>query len=191
MKSKMKTIIYTVLMCVILLVGSFVYAHIDKKNLLHDGSIDTSKYVPTGNLRDEFLEQTFLCEENSLDGIVVKTQLFGDVSNVKVKYQLFELGSDKLIAEGKLAAKEMKNNQFSEFCFEKKVANTCDKKYTIRLMEEKTSDENGVGFYHDKKDGTLVAKTITKRFDLETFIMVISFVLFIWGFFKVLYKLFK
>ena len=85
-------------------------------------------------------------------------------------------------------AKEMKNNQFSEFCFEKKVANTCDKKYTIRLMEEKTSDENGVGFYHDKKDGTLVAKTITKRFDLETFIMVISFVLFIWGFFKVLYK---
>ena len=63
----------------------------------------------------------------------------------------------------------------------------------------------GVGFSYEPKqekdtalsingkntDGTLIAKTVTNRFDIETFCVLVLFILYIVGFFKFLYKLFK
>ena len=63
----------------------------------------------------------------------------------------------------------------------------------------------GVGFSYEPKtekgtellingnnvDGTLIAKTVTNRFDMETFCVVLLFVLYIVFFVKFLYRLFK
>lgn len=205
MKSRMKTIIYTVIMVLAILAGSYVYAHVDKMQMVYDENIETAAYLSTGNLMEGSLQQSFVCKENSLDGVSVKCQLFGDVSEVEIEYQLFEEGSDEAVAKGEMKAAEMKNNQLSKLFFDDKVMDSRGKKYTLCIEEENASKENGVGFYYqnkqekgsklivgeEEKEGTLIVKTITKRFDVETFIMVVSFVLFIWGFFKVLYKLFK
>lgn len=204
MKSRIKTIIYTVLMCAIVLIGSYMYAHIDKTQVLYDEEVDTTEYIATGNLEGEFLEQVFVCKEDSLDGVSVKCQLFGDVSEVKIEYQLLE-DSGKLVARSEIAAIEIKNNQLSKFLFEDKVTGCREKQYILRINQKNTTEENGVGFCYEnnakddteltiggeEKEGTLIAKTITKRFDVETFVVVVSFIVFIWGFFKVLYKLFK
>ena len=61
----------------------------------------------------------------------------------------------------------------------------------------------GVGFSYEPKtekgtellingnNGTLIAKTVTNRFDMETFCVVLLFVLYIVFFVKFLYRLFK
>ena len=41
------------------------------------------------------------------------------------------------------------------------------------------------------QEGTLILKTVTKRFDIETFVILLIFVLYIIVFLKFLYKLFK
>ena len=205
MESRKKSIICTVLISVIMLIGAYVYAHIDKMQMLYDESLDTSTYIATGNVGLGIVEQTFLCKEKSLDGMNVKCQLFGDVTNVILKYQLFEEETDVAVAKGELAAAEIKNGQFNKLVFGEKVINTKGKKYTFQMQGVNVSEQQGVGFCYENKveegaklsvaeeeiRGTLIAKTVTKRFDMETFVVVVSFIVFIWAFFKVLYKLFK
>ena len=205
MKSRKKNILYTILIWVVILVGAYMYAHIDKMHTLYDEDVDTSSYIATGDLSKGVLEQTFLCEEDSLDGMSVKCQLFGDVTGIKLKYQLSEAGSDVVIAKGNMAAETIKNNQFTKFFFDEKVSECSNKQYVFKIMQENASEQQGVGFCYENQveeksnlsisgedtEGTLIAKTITKRFDLETFIVVVCFIAFIWAFFKVLYKLFK
>lgn len=205
MESRKKSIICTVLISVIMLIGAYVYAHIDKMQMLYDESLDTSTYIATGNVESGIVEQTFLCKEGSLDGMNVKCQLFGDVTNVILKYQLFEEETDVVVAKGELAAVEIKNGQFNKLVFEEKVIETKGKKYTFRMQGVNVSEQQGVGFCYENKveegtklsvaeeeiQGTLIAKTVTKRFDMETFVVVVSFIVFIYAFFKVLYKLFK
>lgn len=205
MKNRKKNILYTILIWVVILVGSYLYAHIDKMHTLYAQCIDTSSYIASGDLSKGVLEQTFLCKEDSLDGMSVKCQLFGDVTGIRLKYQLSEAGSDTVVAEGDMAADNIKNNQFTKCFFDEKVTECNNKQYVFKMTQENVSEQQGVGFYYENqvedksnlsisgedKEGTLIAKTITKRFDLETFIVVVCFVAFIWAFFKVLYKLFK
>ena len=82
MKNRKKNILYTILIWVVILVGAYMYAHIDKMHTLYDEDVDTSSYIATGDLSKGVLEQTFLCEEDSLDGMSVKCQLFGDVTGI-------------------------------------------------------------------------------------------------------------
>lgn len=205
MKSRKKNILYTILIWVVILVGAYMYAHIDKMHTLYDEDVDTSSYIATGDLSKGVLEQTFLCKEDSLDGMSVKCQLFGDVTGIKLKYQLSEAGSDTVVAEGNMAAEKIKNNQFTKCFFNKKITGCSNKQYVFKIMQDNASEQQGVGFCYENQvkeksnlsisgedtEGTLIAKTITKRFDLETFIVVVCFIAFIWAFFKVLYKLFK
>lgn len=205
MKNRKKTIISDILVCAIIVVFSYMYANIDKMNLLYNKNIDTSQYIATGNMNSKVLEQTFLCVENSLDGINLKCQVFGDISNVELKYELSENNSGKIVAEGEKPATELKNNQFNKLFFEKKVEHCNDENYKLRIQVVNATDDSGVGFFfvnekedkntltigEDEQEGVLVAKTITKRFDLETFVVMIGFVVFIWVFLKWLCKLFK
>ena len=94
---------------------------------------------------------------------------------------------------------------FTKLFFDEKVTGCKDKSYTFEIWEENALAGQGVGFCYEQKveegtklviagkekNGTLITKTITKRFDMETFIVLISFILFISAFLRVLYKLFK
>ena len=81
------------------------------------------------------------------------------------------------------------------------------KTYTLYVENPEGDVEKtlGVGFSYEPKtekgtellingnnvDGTLIAKTVTNRFDMETFCVVLLFVLYIVFFVKFLYRLFK
>ena len=187
----MKKIIRIIIegICIISLV--FVYAHIAKTHNIYDSDIDPSQYGSVVEKDAVWVEQYFTTQEDTLDGIRVKGVENGDISKVNIDYILKE-------------AKKALKSRFYELPF-KKIKNCKNKQYVIALKETATDNESAVYFSFEKQiepetkfvvnndniDGTLIMKTITNRFDIETFFVVMIFVLYIIFFLKILYRLFE
>ena len=103
----MKKIKWVIGICLILVLA-FVYAHIAKANMIYDKSIDSSEYQNTGVV-EGIIEQSFVCTEDSLDGISVKCQLNGDTTGISVKMELYDNETNALVAESEVDAEKIKN----------------------------------------------------------------------------------
>ena len=176
---------------IIALILAFAYAHIAKPNNIYDKKVDNSEYLSTGVVCEGAIEQKFVCVEDSLDGVKAKVQVIGDVRDVQVKYSLIDNQLGESVAMGEVSAAEIKPSKFFEFTFDT-VNNTRGKEYTI-IFENKNADENrGIGIFFqprtqkgteltisdNRTEGTLILKTITDRFDFETFAVLLVFVIY-------------
>lgn len=193
---KLKYVIFTIL----IIGAAFLYAHIGKNNLIYDKTVDNSEYQPTGAV--DKIEQTFICEEEFFNGIRAKCQIIGDVTGKFVNYTLIDTENNKTIATGKAPAEEVKNSKFYYFKFDE-VTNA--KGHPYKIIYENEGGESGIGFFYqlstesetsltvneNPTEGTLIIKIVTERFDVETFIVLLVFVLYVVLFIKFLYKLFK
>ena len=186
----MKKKIISLLMIVIVIAATFFYSYIDKNVYLYDRNADTSNFYGTGVLveGDEFA-QTFVAKEDCLDGVNIKTAVAGNVENVKVHVELYDEDMN-VVAETSVKGSQLENNKFNIIKFTK-VKDTKDKQYTLVISEENSDEQNGVGFYCVSEEGTLVARTISKGFDLETFFVALGMIAFIVVFMKILIKYFK
>lgn len=187
------------------IVVAYIYAHIGKLNLIYDKTVDNSEYIGTG-VFDGKVEETFVCKEDSLNGITAKCQLQGDASGTAMKMTLVEEESDTVVAETELAAEEIDNSKFNEFSFD--TIEEC-KGRSYRVIFENINgsvkDTKGIGLLYqadteentrlkidgEDTEGTLIIKTVTDRFDLETFFVFLLFAVYITCFVKFLYKLFR
>lgn len=204
MRSRSKKIVSTVLLCVLIVMFSYVYAYVDKNIYLYDRHEDTSTYYGTGILKEgESVSQTFISKEDCIDGINIKISMTGDVQNTILHYSLLELDTDKVYSE-QVCAKDLENNKFNQLMFER-IDNAKGKKYKLILQPENVDEQYGLGFYvtqgeveeqelfikENSSEGTLVVRIISHRFDLETFIVFMGIVVFIIVFMKMLYTSFK
>ncbi len=193
-----------VISIIIVLILAFVYAHIAKPNNIYDKKVDTSEYLSTGVVCEGVIEQKFVCVEDTLDGVKAKVQVIGDVRDVQVKYSLIDNQLGQSVATGEVSAAEIKPSKFFEFAFDT-INDTRGKEYTI-IFENKNADESrGIGIFFqpltqneteltisgNRTEGTLILKTITDRFDFETFAVLLVFVIYTVMFMKFLYRLFK
>lgn len=200
MKKKIKMAVLFVVITVLV----FLYAHIDKNRYLYDADTPSEDYISTGVLLEgELITQTFVCEEEILDGINLKSTIVGSAENVALEYAVQDNETNEIIG-GTIHGTEIKNNKFNKYKFQR-ISGTKGREYTIILKTTGTDENNGISFYVDpaenrqdtlfikdqKSQGTLVARTLSHRFDLETFIVLLGFVAFVTGFIEVLYKLFK
>ena len=80
----MKKIMKWVIGIAVIIMFSFLYAHIAKTHILYDNRIDTSKYMGTGVLSGK-IEQKFVSEEDYLDGITIKCSIQGAPADSTVK----------------------------------------------------------------------------------------------------------
>ncbi len=199
----MKKSIKTIVIFLVAVLCSYFYAYTDVNNMLYDKTIDTSEYVGTGSLWDGELSQEFVCEEDILDGITAKCTIAGNVSKVILEYKIVEneTGEER---KGKINASEISNSKFCKLRIDQ-FKNSKNKKYTFVIKETGADEANGIIFhYEDKKEpntnllikdkiinGTLIAKTFSHRFDLETFTVFFAFVIYIVIFMKALYRLFE
>lgn len=201
MKKKIKSII----LLFVLVSASFVYAHIDKTHVIYDANAETSAYLSTGSVSAGTVEQQFTVQEEVLDGVSIKCGIIGDVSseNVELQYRILDENKNE-VRDGSLNAAEIKANRFHKIKFEQ-IENCEGETYTLVLSGKNMSPEKGVSFYYlpsqeqsktftisdNETDGSLILKTISHQFDLETFVVVIIFILYIVIFMKVLYKIFN
>ena len=204
MKSRKKTVVSTILLSVLVILVSFLYAHIDKNIYLYDRNADTSTYYGTGILtQGEEVSQTFVSTEDNIDGINIKVSLTGNVENIILHYTLVDLITDE-VYESQVHAKELENNKFNQLSVGR-ITEAKGKPYELVLKVENSDEQNGISFYaahgvvenqplvikESQSEGTLVARIICHRFDMETFIVFIGIIVFIVVFMKVLYKSFK
>ena len=108
------------------------------------------------------------------------------------------------MVEGEINAKKALKSRFYELPFDT-IENCNGKQYRLSLTQNAEDNESAVQFSFEKQeesntafyvdgekiDGTMILKTLTDRFDLETFFVVMIFVIYIVAFMKLLYRLFK
>lgn len=178
---KMKKGKAIIVLCFILLAAYF-YAHVEKPELLYDKSITGSEYLKQDLCRGE-VSQEFVCQEDSLDAVQIKCQPCGEIKDIALRMTLTDLETGDILAKAELAPGEMENGKFNTFSFEK-IQNTKGKSY--KAVFEGTGTE-----VFEQPDGTLIMKTITERFDIETFCVLLVIVGYITAFFAFLIKLFS
>ena len=201
MKKKIKVVIGIVLVVAF----AFCYAHIAKLNNIYDRQVDSSKYIGTGVIKDS-LEQEFVSKEETLDGISLKCQFQGDATGTSLQIELVDCNTNETVATSIVSAKDMKTGKFNVFKFD--TVEGCKGKTYKVIVSEKNADfeaSKGIGLLYqpdtenntdltingNETQGTLIMKTVTNRFDAETFYVLLLFILYIYGFVKFLYKLFK
>lgn len=194
--------IKSAIIVILILAAVFIYAHIGKNNLVYDKAVDSSKYIATGAITN--IEQRFVCMEKTLDGFRVKCQVLGDVQGMKIQYSLVNTITGETEAEGEADAIEMKNSKFYYFRFDT-LENCEGNTYKVIFKNESAKEGQGIGFFYQQETedgtslsiqgndtiGTMIVKAVTQRFDLETFVVLSAFVLYVAVFIKFLYKLFK
>lgn len=198
-----KKIISCLIICVVIVL-SYFYAHIDKNSYIYNRNSDTALFYGTGILlNNEEITQTFIAEENVIDGFNIKIATAGNVEKVVLNYSVIDEMSE-VVAQAQVPANALESNKFNRLEIPT-IENTEGKQYTLVLSTENADEQNGVGFYiepgrrenrqltikNNDTDGTLVVRIISHRFDMETFVVLLGIILFVVMFMKVLYKFFK
>ena len=199
MKKRLSWIIFAV----ILIAFTCVYAIVDKNNAIYDRAVDTSKYIALGLEQGETVSQSFTSKEDKLDGINIKVSVSGQANEKKISYVLKD-DTGKTVASGDASLEKTKAGRFFSLKFDK-LTGCKGKRYTFELTVEQCEKDTQVIVYAvpgaskdsllvvkgEKADGVMVLRTITHRFDIETFVVTAIFILYVILFIRWLSKVFK
>ncbi|WP_143468880.1 hypothetical protein [Lachnoclostridium sp. An118] len=200
MKNKIKYIIISL----IIVLCCFIYAHVYKPHNIYDSSTDTSAYLALDLQNGEAISQTFRCSEKELTGFSVKVAVNSISDQKKLFYRLMNEAGEDLI-EGSISFSTIESGRINEIHFDKAIEINSKEEYTIQFRSSELQDEEHVQLYCDPvgvrsgkledaetpMDGTLILKTLTYRFDIETFVVTLGVAVYLVAFFRILYKLFS
>ena len=182
--------------CGLVILAAFLYAHIGKTNAIYDRQSDSSTYGIAENT-GFMIGQQFICKETSMNAIQVKCQV-QHTGEENVTLTLTDMESGKTVASSTKTLSEIENGKWNTFSFET-VENCKGKAYQMVLEGETLTCFVQQGIQPETKllvngaeqDGTLLMKTVTKRFDIETFGVFLILVLYVCFFFRFLKRLFS
>lgn len=199
MKSKIKWLI--ALLILVLLAG--LYSVVDKKTPIYDTEVDNSDYISVDLREGDGISQTFLAREDTLDGIMIKMAAAGNLDDIILEYNLLESGGE-IVLEGETSLGELKSGHFFQIDFDQ-ITDCENRAYEFRISVKECNENSSITLYYTggkqqntecmvddtAVDGTLVLRTFTHRFDMETFVVTICFLVYVVLFMRWLSKLFK
>ena len=181
---------------IILILIAFIYGHIHKTHAIYDRTVENDQYIMLDGSQSQ-ITQEFICEEDSLDGIQVKCQNLQEDPEAEIRVYLQDCENGGIVAKSVKKAGEIKTGKFNEFSFDT-VSRCRGKAYKVfekdflALYAEKTSEEGtNLKINSEESEGTLILKTVTYRFDIETFCVFMLLVSYICVFFQFLNWLFS
>lgn len=182
---------------IILILIAFIYGHIHKTHAIYDRTVENDQYIMLDGSQSQ-ITQEFICEEDSLDGIQVKCQNLQEDPEAEIRVYLQDCENGGIVAKSVKKAGEIKTGKFNEFSFDTvsrcrgKAYKVVFEKDFLVLYAEKTSEEGtNLKINSEESEGTLILKTVTYRFDIETFCVFLLLVLYICVFFQFLNWLFS
>lgn len=182
---------------IILILIAFIYGHIHKTHAIYDRSVENDQYIMLDGSQSQ-ITQEFICEEDSLDGIQVKCQNLQEDPEAEIRVYLQDCENGGIVAKSVKKAGEIKTGKFNEFSFDTvsrcrgKAYKVVFEKDFLALYAEKTSEEGtNLKINSEESEGTLILKTVTYRFDIETFCVFMLLVSYICVFFQFLNWLFS
>lgn len=182
--------------CAIVILAAFFYAHIVKTNAVYDGQNDSNTFEITENSQLT-VEQEFICQEARIDGIQIKCQV-QQTGNTSVGLTLTDVASGDTVAVCRKELSEIKSGKWNTFSFET-VENCKGKTYRLELEGEDVTwfacrgaqPKTDLYINGSEQDGILLVKTVSNRFDVETFGVFLILVLYVYLFFRFLNRLFS
>ena len=182
---------------IILILIAFIYGHIHKTHAIYDRTVENDQYIMLDGSQSQ-ITQEFICEEDSLDGIQVKCQNLQQDPEAEIRVYLQDCENGGIVAKSVKKAGEIKTGKFNEFSFDTvsrcrgKAYKVVFEKDFLALYAEKTSEEGtNLKINSEESEGTLILKTVTYRFDIETFCVFMLLVSYICVFFQFLNWLFS
>ncbi|MGF0031911.1 hypothetical protein ACQRBN_02940 [Bariatricus sp. SGI.154] len=189
---------------IIAIVFCVVYAYIDKAHNIYDTETDNSAYVAANVEGDSLISQTFKCQEANLDGLAAKVVVNSTSAGGKLTYLLEDAEGQEVI-KGEVPISDIKSGRINKVKFDERIKNCKEKIYTVSFSASGLNEGESIGVYYDpigkqagslkvngeEITGTLIFRTITHKFDIETFIMTLGFIIYFVVFFRILYKLFS
>ena len=182
---------------IILILIAFIYGHIHKTHAIYDRTVENDQYIMLDGSQSQ-ITQEFICEEDSLDGIQVKCQNLQEDPETEIRIYLQDCENGETVAESVKKAGDIKAGKFNEFSFDTvsrcrgKAYKVVFEKDFLALYAEKTSEEGtNLKINSEESEGTLILKTVTYRFDIETFCVFMLLVSYICVFFQFLNWLFS
>ena len=182
---------------IILILIAFIYGHIHKTHAIYDRTVENDQYIMLDGSQSQ-ITQEFICEEDSLDGIQVKCQNLQEDPEAEIRVYLQDCENGGIVAKSVKKAGEIKTGKFNEFSFDTvsrcrgKAYKVVFEKDFLALYAEKTSEEGtNLKINSEESEGNLILKTVTYRFDIETFCVFMLLVSYICVFFQFLNWLFS
>ena len=198
MKKVIKPIIYV---CAILVISLFRTFLCSWEVAIYDTGVEGDGYGNFGQLSgNSYIEQSFSCEMNGLEGVQVQPVTFNRTENGTLIYQLIDKETQETVAEGTVDTTGWEDAKFTEITFQR-VEESKGREYVLRIQADNTPDGKGISFYTTQKqedtslslngedrDECLVLKTVYKTFNLQEFIDFAGMMAYILLFIKLLYK---
>ncbi len=191
-----------VIAVIVIAAAAFFYAHVDVKHNLYDEKLDSSKWQTVMTDNGTVVEQSFVSEEDHIDGFMMQCTTMGDVSRLRLDYTLSDMAGRKL-GEGSLSGEDIKSGKFNRLMIEpvdglkgtRLVFSLTVKDLApdSQLILQTTPRVEGVSLKAQGRqitDASLVLRTLTHRFNMETFVVTLLFIAFIIAFMKFLFRLF-
>ncbi len=182
-----------------------LYGNTNKTHKIYDNNVNTAVYQAIGTLSEgEIISQTFVCQEDILNGFVLKSDVLGDYEDTQVMIRVLDGNTGEILAEGQEIGKNIHARE--QHYYKIDPINGCKgKKLILQVSEKGASENNGINLFYQPRGGSeeefvvkgnettgvFVMKTVTERFDVETFAVMLFAEWFIWGFLWFLYRLFR
>lgn len=202
----MKKRLKYVMVAAVILIVSFLYAHVDKKIPVYDAATDTSLYGNMGVLEAGLcVTQEFVCERPVLDGVSIKCGTIGSPVTAAYQYQIIDAASGEVLRDGIVDGGLIQNSRYYTIEFEQ-IKDCLDRELIFTFQSEDASSANALTIYNvpkgdeqadlylDKDEfpgNTLALRTVSHGFDVETFVSVAFCLVYLYLFIKVLYKFFS
>ena len=183
---------------IVIILFTYIYAHVAKTDAIYDSRTETADYIAAGTAVT-VVEQEFVCDAKSLDGVSVKCQVAGETAGMMIRMTLTDMEDHSIKAMAELPADVLDNGKFNLFSFDK-VTQCQGKRYKVTL-----ENAGAVGFFYqpgcekdtklliqgEQTEGTMIMKTVTKGFDIETFAVLLFLILYIILLFRFLIRVFS
>ncbi len=201
----MKKKIPVIIAFIVTIAAAVLFGHTTKADRIYDNNVSKVSYADLGVLSEgQTIRQEFICREDVIDGLFVKSSTAGDHANVTVHLELNDAKTGELLATCDESGAKIRARKI-HYYKTGRVTGLKDRDLVLSVSETGTTPGNGILMYYAvQKDpqyaavlddttlnGVLPMGTATERFDPETFVVFLLSIWFIWGFMWFLYRLFQ
>ncbi len=193
-----------IIIVIILLVFNTLYSFVTKEEKTYNANISSGAYANIGGMtNDSVIVQSFHCSYNNLSELSLRFATFGRVNAGKITYVISNEKNGEEVAKGTLDTGKITNNEFNSIKFGR-IKDSKNKDFVLTMTISGVVGEDVVTIYStesskkagsliingEKQEGTaLVLNAVCKKvFDVETFIVLVCFEIYIFFFLKLLYK---
>ncbi len=202
----MKKKIPVIIAFIITIAAAVFFGDTTKASKIYDSNVNTISYTDLGVLEnDQFITQKFVCSQDTVNGFMIKSSVCGNYGDVVVNIEVSDAQTGEVLTVINEQGVNIKARKVHYYKADEPLTNMKGKTLEVKITETGSVQGSGINMYYAPAEesnyliavngseigGVLPLATAADGFDVETCIIFLLSVWFIWGFMWFLYKLFQ